>query len=150
MKLRLDFLSLFVFGGSASIRRKAFTLCVKEMLISNDSKAEFRCTFSNWLITCQASGRLCLSQQTFIALIQNNYAICELSPDLLTEGNEYVLTGRLQSDQLERRISHYRQLSGGRILLSLQEVIRSEPIIKLKSLQKRNNDTSSSSTPTPT
>ena len=72
-------------------------------LVSNDSKAEFLCSFSNWLITWQVSRRFGLSQQTFKALIQTNYAISELSLDLLTEGYDYVLTGRLQSDPLERR-----------------------------------------------
>ena len=116
--------------------------------VSNDSKAEFLCSFINWLITWQVSGRFGLSQQTFKALIQTNYSISELSLDLLTEGYDYVFTGRLQSDPLERRFSHYRQLSGGRFLVSLQEVIRSESIIKLKSLLKRNIDISSLSTPT--
>ena len=117
-------------------------------LVLNDSKAEFLCSFSDWLITWQSSGRFGLSQQTFKALIQTNYAISELSLDVLTEGYDYVLTGRLQSDPLEKRFSRYRQMSGGRFLVSLQEVIRSESIIKLKSLLKRNIDTSSLSTPT--
>ena len=94
-------------------------------------------------MTWQDSGKFGLSKQTFKALIQTNYAISELSLDLLTEGYDYVLTGRLQSDPLERRFSHYRQLSGGRFLVSLQEVIRSESIIKLKSLLKRNIDITS-------
>ena len=93
-------------------------------------------------------GKIWLSQQTSKALIQTNYTISELSLDLLTEGYDYVLTGRLQSDPLERRFSHYRQLKGGRFLVSLQEVIRSESIIKLKSLLKRNIDISTLSTPT--
>ena len=76
-----------------------------------------------------------LSQQTFKALIHT---------ELLNERYKYVLTGRFQSDPLERRFSQYRQLSGGRFLVSLQEVLRSESIIKLKSLLKRNIDISSS------
>ena len=39
--------------------------------------------------------------QTFDALI-NNRAIADLSSELLCEGYEYVLTGRLQTDPLER------------------------------------------------
>ena len=65
------------------------------------------------------------------------------------EGYDCVLTGRLQSDPLERRFSHYRQMSGGRFLVSLQEVIKSESIIKLKSLLKRNIQITSLSTPAP-
>ena len=80
--------------------------------------------------------KLGLSQQTFKALIQTNYAISELSLELLNEGYDYVLTGRFQSDPLERTFSQYRQLSGGRFLVSLQEVLRSESIIKLKSILK--------------
>ena len=45
------------------------------------------------------------------------------------------------------RFSQYRQLSGGRFLVSLQEVLRSESIIKLKSLLKRNIDISSLCSP---
>ena len=118
------------------------------LLVPNDSKTEFLCSFSDWLITWQSFGRFGLSQQTFKALIQTNYAISGLSLDLLTEVYDYVLTGRLQSDPLEKRLSYYRQLSGGRFLVSLQEVIRLELIIKFKSLLKRNIDISSLSTPT--
>ena len=44
------------------------------------------------LVTWQDSGKLGLSKQTFKALIQTNYAISELSLDLLSEGYDYVLT----------------------------------------------------------
>ena len=56
--------------------------------------------------------------------IQTNYAISELSLELLNEGYDYILTGRFQSDPLERSFLQYRQLSGGRFLVSLQEVLR--------------------------
>ena len=70
-------------------------------------------------------GKIRFVSANILALIQTNYDISELSLDLLTEGYDYVLIGRLQSDLLEKRFSHYRQLSGGRFLISLQEVIRS-------------------------
>ena len=119
----------------------------RNALVRNDCKTEFLYSFSNWLDTWQDSKKLGLPQQTFNALIQTNYAISELSLELLNEGYEYVLTGRLQSDPLERRFSQYRQLSGGRFLVSLQEVLRSESIIKLKTLLKRNFDVSSLCSP---
>ena len=62
-------------------------------------------------MTWRDSGKFGFSKQTFKALIQTNYVISELSLDLLTEGYDYVFTGRLQSNPLERRFSHYRQLS---------------------------------------
>ena len=38
------------------------------------------------------------------------------------------MTGRFQTDPLERRFSQYRQMNGGRFLVSLKEVMRSESI----------------------
>ena len=63
-----------------------------------------------------------------------------LTDDLLIEGFEYVLLVRFQSDPIERRFSVYRQMSGGRFLVSLKEVVNSEKIILLKSLLKENVD----------
>jgi len=42
---------------------------------------------------------------------------------------DFVMVGRLQSDPLERRFSQYRQMSGGRFLVSLREVISSEKFL---------------------
>ena len=36
----------------------------------------------------------------------------------------YVLLGKFQTDQLESRFGHYRQLSGSNYLVSVQEVRR--------------------------
>ena len=44
--------------------------------------------------------------------------------------------GRLQSDPIERRFSQYRQMSGGRFLLSLRDVYNSERILPCRSLIK--------------
>ena len=57
-----------------------------------------------------------------------------LVEDLLAEGYEYVMIGRFQSDPLERRFSQYRQMSGGRFLVSLREVISLERILACRSL----------------
>ena len=48
----------------------------------------------------------------------------------LSEGYDFVMTSRLQSDPIERRFSQYRQMSGGRFLESLREVTNSERIIR--------------------
>ena len=56
----------------------------------------------------------------------------------MNEGYNFVHTGRLQTDPLERRFSQYRQMSGGRFLVSLKEVYRSEYIIKVKTLLTNN------------
>ena len=57
---------------------------------------------------------------------------------MYNEGYKYVLTGRLQTDPLERRFSQYRQMSGGRFLVSLKEIYRSESIVKLKTFLEMN------------
>ena len=69
----------------------------------------------------------------------------ELSLELLNEGYEYVQTGRLHCDPLERRFLQYRR--GGQFLVNLQEVLISESLIKMKSLLKRNIDISSLCSP---
>ena len=51
-----------------------------------------------------------------------------LTDDLLFEGFEYVLLVRFQPDPIERRFSVYRQMSGGRFLVSLREVVNSEKL----------------------
>ena len=59
-----------------------------------------------------------------------------LIKELLSEGYDFVMTIRLQSDPIERRFSQYRQMSGGRFLVSLREVTNSERIIRCRSLVK--------------
>ena len=72
--------------------------------------------------------------------MNTNAAIADLSYDLIRDGFHYVLTGRLQTDPVERRFSQYRQMSGGRFLVSLTEVLRSEKIITYQILLKRDVD----------
>ena len=103
-------------------------------LIFGDCKPEFLRAMNSWLTKWETSTKFGLSRQTFSSLRLTNNAIADLSSDLLSEGYKFVLTGRMQTDCLERRFSHYRQMSGGRFLVSLSEVISSESIIKMKSL----------------
>ena len=56
--------------------------------------------------------------------------------DLFSEGNQYVLTSRFQTDPLEKYFGQYRQLSGERFLVSLREVQCSEKILCMKPLIK--------------
>ena len=72
------------------------------------------------------------------ALIQTLKCTADLIEDLLQEGFDYVLISRLQSDPLERRFSKYRQMSAGRFLVALREVLCSEKILQMKSLLKEN------------
>ena len=60
------------------------------------------------------------------ALIRTLYAQVLLVEELLNSGYEYVILRKLQSDPLEKPFSQYRQMSGGRFLVSLREVLNSE------------------------
>ena len=60
--------------------------------------------------------------------------------NLLSDGFKFVLTARFQSDSIERRFGQYRQMSGGRFLVGLKDVIWSERILKIKSLVKESID----------
>ena len=111
---------------------------VGNALTAVDGKIGFLCIMSDWLAKWRDSTKLGLSKQTFNALINTNRAIADRSTELLNEGYKYVLTGRLQTDPLERRFSQYRQMSGGRFLVSLKEIYRSESIVKLKSFLNKN------------
>ena len=64
------------------------------------------------------------------------FCLALLIQDLLGEGYDLVLTSRFQSDPLERWFGKYRQISGGRFLVGLQDINSSEIIIKVKSLHK--------------
>ena len=103
-------------------------------------KRTFPLEINNWLSTWKLSKNLGLTQQTFEALMNTNAAIADLSCDLIRDGFHCVLNGRLPTDPLERRFSQYRQMSGGRFLVSLTEILRSEKIITYQILLKRDID----------
>ena len=52
-----------------------------------------------------------------------------------------MITARQQRDPAERRFSQYRQLTGGRFLDNLQEVLNSKRILRCRSLIKENEVT---------
>ena len=51
-----------------------------------------------------------------------------------------MLTARFQSDSIEKRFGQYCQMTGGRILVGLKDVIWGERILKIKSLVKESID----------
>ena len=54
-----------------------------------------------------------LTSKTPYALVLTLRAQSGLIKELLSEGYDFVMTSRLQSDPIERRFSQYRQMSGG-------------------------------------
>ena len=61
-----------------------------------------------------------------------------LMQELLDEGYEFIFTRMFQSDPLENRFFQYQQMSGGRFLVSLREVLSTERILTCRSLLKQN------------
>ena len=109
--------------------------------VLNDNKPEFLRALADWLCEWQKSRitnceQFQLSAQTFNAMERSLRCHASLIEDLLEEQYDFVLTARFQSDPLEKRYGQYRQMSGGRFLVSLREVICSEKILKVKSLLK--------------
>ncbi len=109
--------------------------------VPGDGKPDFLRMFADWVdewFDSQVSNtsKYTLSAQTSFALASTCRSLASIIEDLLSEGYDYVLTARFVTDFLERRFSRYRQMSGGRFLVSLREVLNSEKILTLTSLLK--------------
>ena len=102
-----------------------------------DGKTDFLEALADWLEKwhddCPA---FTLTSKTSYALVLTLRAQSGLIKELLSEGYDFVMTSQLQSDPIERRFSQYRQMSGGRFLVSLREVTNSERIIRCRSFVK--------------
>ena len=105
-------------------------------VVVGDGKLEFLKYFSSWITNWSKSPYFTLTPQTSHALTTTLNAHCELITELLSEEYSFVLTGRLQSDPVERRFSQYRGMNGGCFLVSLREVLNTERIIACRSLMK--------------
>lgn len=109
--------------------------------VKDDKKPQFLRAFANWidewdLMKLRNSEKFTLSAQTSYALRRTLRCHASLIEELLSEDFNFVLTARFQSDALERRYSQYRQMSGGRFLVSLKDVQISEKNLKIKTLLK--------------
>ena len=102
----------------------------------DDGKTEFYRALAKWIDEWCECPYFTLTAQTGKAMSFTLRSQAMLIDELLDEGYLFVLTTRLQSDALERRFSRYRQMSGGRFLVSLREVINSERILACRFLIK--------------
>lgn len=105
-------------------------------ITGNDDKLDFFDKFADWLEAWAHCPNYCLSKQTANALVLTLRSHAMLIRELIAEGYDHVMTRRLQSDPIENRFSQYRQMSGGRFLVSLREVQSSERILVCRSLLK--------------
>ena len=117
--------------------------------VKNDGKPEFLRNFADWVENWQNqkirnAEKFTLSAQTSDALCRTLRCQAALIEDLLSEEQEFILTARFQSDPIERRFGQYRQMSGGRFLISAKDVSTSENIIRIKTLIKQGCEIDSS------
>ena len=107
-------------------------------IVNGDGKTDFLVSFANWLENWRECPMFTLTAQTSNAMLKTLRSHAALVEELLLDGYLFVMAGRLQSDPIERRFSQYRQMSGGRFLVSLREVYNSERILACRSLIKEN------------
>ena len=107
-------------------------------IVPGDDKIKFYQSFANWLeYWSSGSCNFCFTKQTVNALIWTLRSQALLFTELLDiDKYEYVIPRRLQSDPIENRFSQYRQMSGGRFLVSLRKVNSLERILVSRSLLK--------------
>ena len=96
-----------------------------------DILSSYEADFQKW----KNSNEPGLSTETFSAMIVSLKSIKLIALHLLENvGFNYVLTGKLNSDPIERRFGRYRQLSGGNFYISAKNVAENERKIRILSL----------------
>ncbi|XP_049796023.1 uncharacterized protein LOC126212640 [Schistocerca nitens] len=97
---------------------------------ASDDRLEFLDKFLAWLERWRALDTTsCLTTDTHQALYQSTSVISEVVEYSFSGvGVQYLLTGKLQTDNLESRFSRYRQLSGGNYNVSVTQVFESEKL----------------------
>ena len=132
------FISLILTWWTIVNSRKRFTPNMfSNAITEGDGKTDFLRSFACWLELWSGAPAFCLSKQTSDAFIRTLRAQAALIDELLHSNEyDYVIPRKLQSDPLENRFSQYRQMSGGRFLVSLVEVNNSERVLACRSLLK--------------
>ena len=73
-----------------------------------------------------------LSKETYFALHHTTKTFIEIIKYLLTDiGFKYILLGKFQTDNLERRFGFYRRMSGCNYNVSVTQVLESEKKLKI-------------------
>jgi hypothetical protein len=79
-----------------------------------------------------------LTGDTSNALHQILIGMVDLVKTILASGHKYVLTGKIQSDRVEKEFGIYRQSSGGNYFISAEQVISSLQLQRLRLFSKLN------------
>ena len=128
------FYKLFVICNSKQRYNEANRLW--DAVVKGDNKPKILLCLSDW-VESLCGVPFTFTKQTSHALITTLRSTAMLMDELLEEGYDFILTSRFQSDPIELRFSKYRQMSGGRFLLSLREVKSSEKLVLLTSIMRK-------------
>ena len=85
-----------------------------------DDRLAFLRKFSNFLIKWKCSSSAGLSKEINLAAQQTCNSVIELIHFLKEKGFQYILTGNLLSDPIEKRFGIYRQMSGSNYFVSVR------------------------------
>jgi Transposase protein len=78
-----------------------------------------------------SSGKL--TKETHLALCHTSQALTELASYCIEElGFKYLLTGKIQTDNLEARFGSYRTMAGSQYLISIRQVFEIESKIRMQ------------------
>ena len=98
---------------------------------------EYFAKIVEWTDQWKKSGLSGLSDPTFKTFRQVSSTVPLLLKYLLENHDiKYILTGKLQSDFLEKRFGRYRQLSGANYFVTEKQFLEAEKSIRIKSLIK--------------
>jgi len=104
-----NFLTIFNTWWTISNSKHRFTPNVLgNAIVLDDKKTEFYRVLADWIEQWCDSPAFKLTAQTKSALVSTLRAQAILIDELLVDGYQFVMTARLQSDPIERRLSQYR------------------------------------------
>lgn len=136
-----EFLNLIYAWWTISNAKTKFNSAFRlgDAAVLGDNKPQFLRAFADWIEVWDNekmgnTEKFTLSTQTSHALRHTLRCQASLIEDLLHDGYDFILTAKFQSDPIEKRFGQYRQMSGGRFLISAKDVMGSEKILKIKSL----------------
>ena len=98
--------------------------------------------FVDWLCSWdktvgESKRKLC--KETLMCSKHTSAALAELSEYLINEKDfEYFLTGKAQSDKIEKRFGKARQMTGGDLYASVRQFLETDRTLRVKNLAKLN------------
>ena len=135
-----EFLNLVNIWWTISNSKQRYTPnVIGNAIIFGGKKTDFHRIFADWIELWCASPSFKLTCQTKSALVATLRAQADLFDKLIDYGYEFVRAAKFQSDPIEKHFSQNWQMSGGRFLVSLSEVLNLERILSCRWLIKENN-----------